>query len=129
MKIDIYHHRSDEQRLVRIEGLLLQLNHKAQIMGNAIDDLDQKVTRLQGITANIGEQLYELKSALDTAVLNNNMTAIAAISAKVGTMIDALKTAGEATDITPDTPVEDPPVEDPPVEDPPVEPPVEDSPA
>lgn len=94
-------------------------------MTGAVEELEAKVGSMEVVVANVATQLYELKAALDSAVMNSNMTAIASISERVGKMYDALKAAGTATDITPETPVDQPPPVTPPTEPtPPTETPI-----
>lgn len=93
-------------------------------MATALDELNSKADALQVVVGNIASQLYELKAALDTALLNGiTPAAVQAVADRLEVMRQALVSAGTTTDITPETPVEPPPVAPPPVE-PPVEPPV-----
>lgn len=81
-------------------------------MVDVVKELDAKVDNLGKLVDNIVTELYEIKAALDTALLTNNMAAVQAISDKIGAMHAKLAAAGTTVDITPETPVE-PPVEPP----------------
>ena len=84
-------------------------------MAGELEALVEKVGKLEVVVGSVNGQLYEIKAALDTAISNNNMQQVIAVTQRIGAMYDSLKAAAEATDITPETPVE-PPVEEPPAE-------------
>lgn len=77
-------------------------------MVDVVKELDTKVDKLDKLVDNIVAELYEIKAALDTALLTNNMAVVQAISDKIGVMHAKLGAAGTAVDITPGTPVEPP---------------------
>jgi len=78
-------------------------------MTDVVKELETKVDAFGVLVNNIVDELYEIKAALDSALLTGNTARLQAVSDKVGTLHAKLKDAGTAVDITPETPVEPPP--------------------
>ena len=112
MRIDVHFH-FDSAQLDRIESSLLNLTKLAtkgltmqQAIQDAIDGLAAKVASLETVEDSAVSLLQGLKTALDTALANQDPTAVVAavqaISDQLGT--DAQKLADAVTANTPAAP-------------------------
>lgn len=110
LSLHLFHHDlCSPQQLARIEIQLAAILTEMRNMTDVVKELETKVDAFGVLVNNIVDELYEIKAALDSALLTGNTARLQAVSDKVGTLHAKLKDAGTAVDITPETPVEPPP--------------------